>query len=744
MRVAFRSRVIAPLLVLLSVASAPPSFAGAASDALARLFEGIPAEKVASGILYDRVLALSDIGAYDGSVASPPATLAEWRQVYHELSRASLGAPAWPALDVVMDRGRARLRDDAALPIALMNIRYDRVRSDALETGALVRAGDRFALGAGEAFETHRAFAAAALTERTYRGEHVRFRLHRDDYFSNAGAPPTAIEIDFDDGRGFVPAAFDETLQVAYASVGRKTISLRATFADGASRFASFPFEVASLGTPLPSDTLAITASIPYLGQTASGEAYIYLAAGHTALTNPLIVVEGFDLYDTMNWDELYALLNRENLLEDLRAVGFDAVVLNFADATDYLQRNSFVVLELIQQVQAAIDPVGTVALAGPSMGGVVGRYALAYMENAALPHRVRTFVSFDSPQAGANIPLGIQYFVAFFADDAAEAATLLAILDSPAARQMLVYHHTEPPGATGQADPLRAGFLADLAAIGGYPDAPRLVSVANGSGAGATQGFAAGEQVVRWEYDSFIVDIRGNVWAVPNQSSQLIFYGLVDRIIGDDKEQFVTVSGTQPFDNAPGGSRASMAELDAVAAPFGDIIALHPSHCFIPTISALDLATTDLFYDIDGDPNILAQTPFDAVYFPSENQEHVLITPQNAAWLKAELGAGVTAVEGPLADGVDAIGPLSVSPNPFRESARVRFAIPEAGHAELVVYDASGRRVATLVNAPLTSGAHEAVWSGAGADGHRIGAGLYFVALRAPGVSQSHKILLR
>jgi hypothetical protein len=35
-------------------------------------------------------------------------------------------------------------------------------------------------------------------------------------------------------------------------------------------------------------------------------------------------------------------------------------------------------------------------AIVGASMGGLVGRYALAWMESQALPHDVRTFISFD------------------------------------------------------------------------------------------------------------------------------------------------------------------------------------------------------------------------------------------------------------------------------------------------------------------------------------------------------------
>ena len=36
----------------------------------------------------------------------------------------------------------------------------------------------------------------------------------------------------------------------------------------------------------------------------------------------------------------------------------------------------------------------------------------------------------------------------------------------------------------------------------------------------GPGQGFNAGDQIIRWEYTSFLVDITGDVWAVPDASS--------------------------------------------------------------------------------------------------------------------------------------------------------------------------------------------------------------------------------
>src|SRR5690606_38003919 len=376
--------------------------------------------------------------------------------------------------------------------IAVLDLRYQKLRADALASGGLVAQGHRLTAGAGEPFETVSLFAAACLRNRTYQGEEVVFTLPARSFVSNRTAPER-VELDFDDGRGYRAVSFDQEVRISYATAGEKRIRMRLTDASGAVRHASFLFDVQSLGTPAPHDTLQITASIPYGGQFGSARAYVYLADGHTELTKPVIAVEGFDLDNSLDWDDLYALLNRENLLEDLRADGYDAVVVDFDDAVTFVQRNAFTIVELLQQVDSMVPPGTSVALAGASMGGLCGRYALAYMEHNGIEHHVRTFVSFDSPQNGANIPLGIQYWLYFFADDAEEAAQLLALLNEPAARQMLAYHYTDPPTSTGSADPLRAQLHAELQSLGDYPSQPRLVAVANGSGTQANQGFNAG-----------------------------------------------------------------------------------------------------------------------------------------------------------------------------------------------------------------------------------------------------------
>ena len=569
----------------------------------------------------EQVLSLARISELDGRADSQPLSPPRWRQAVFEVRREDALVLGWPrarrlALDQVRQFG------PQAVPLGLLH--------------ALVERRDE----AG-AFQTTEVFALGALKAHSYYGQHINLVLPSSAILQHGVAPLQHLEIDAGDGRGFRPFSPDTPLNVSYPDTGTKTVRIRTMRPNGVALESAATFEVVRGTTPDPTETWQITASETWDGEAGTGQAYVYLAAGRTELTNPVVVIEGFDLDNTMDWPVLYDLLNQENLLEDLRADGFDAVVLDFTEAVDPIQRNAFVVTELLDQVRATIPPGQSIALAGASMGGLVSRYALLWMEDQAIDHQVRTWISFDSPQMGANIPLGLQAWVRFFASEAEEADFLLSRLRTPAARQMLLYHVDSTMGTTAAPDLLLAALNAGFDALGGWPQLPRRASIINGSGLMADQGFNAGDQVIEWEHRSLLVDIDGNVWAVPDGGSQVIFEGMIDVIIvGGDSEDF-TVSGTLPWDNSPGGSRPSMQQAADVEAPYGDIVALHGSHNFIPSVSSLALATNDPFYDIAGDPNLVANTPFDAVYYPAANQEHIEITAENKAWFISEVWFG-------------------------------------------------------------------------------------------------------
>jgi hypothetical protein len=81
--------------------------------------------------------------------------------------------------------------------------------------------------------------------------------------------------------------------------------------------------------------------------------------------------------------------------------------------------------------------------------------------------------------------------------------------------------------------------------------------------------------------------------------------------------------------------------------------------------------------------------------------------------------------------------------PNPFNPSTTVAFTLAAAGRAELVLYDAAGRRVRTLAGGEMTAGEHVAVWDGQIEGGSRAPSGVYFARLTAMGACSVQKLVL-
>ncbi len=608
-------------------------------------YGSVEASPLATGVWYNLVLPLSKLERFDGSLSSPAATPRQWIQMAYELRRASLSASPLPDYTEFRHLEQEASHDQVH-PLAMLFYRYDRLIPGVTPEQAIQYDAQRVTGIDRQAFEEREVFAVAPLYARTYRGAEAHFRIDtRTLYFTNDSRVITSLQIDFGDGKGLRDVGQTADIAVSYPTVGHKTIMVKMTLSDGTVRRGRGEFEVLSLRTPNPSATWMLQAGIPYNGNYSSGEAYLYLADGHSTLTNPAIISEGFDYDNTMNWDALYALLNQQELLETIRGMGYDAVVLNYADAIAPIQQNAYLVEALVDSVNHVIGAEVNSVLLGASMGGLTTRFALAHMESTNHPHQIRTWISFDAPHGGANIPLGVQYWMDFFAGESADAAYLRDILNSPAARQMLVAHFTSPASSVASPDPERGILLNDLAQIGNFPALPRTVAVANGSGDQTGEAFNPGDQLIRWEYTSFLLDITGNVWALPNAAAHNIFYGEWNMIWPfPDRYQTVTLQPTQPWDNAPGGWKNTMAVMDSGNSGYGDIVALHPNHCFIPTISSLDLAVTDPFHAIASDPNLYGLTEFDSLFFPAENQEHVEVTPESFWWFLQE-------TTGPLAN---------------------------------------------------------------------------------------------
>jgi pimeloyl-ACP methyl ester carboxylesterase len=269
--------------------------------------------------------------------------------------------------------------------------------------------------------------------------------------------------------------------------------------------------EKLTLTTCLGQDELVVTGASfdGGYGQAAygaKGRANIFYGAGNCAakkLTKPIIFVDGFDPTNIQHGKELwFNYINKlfqnnsgqdTKLGDSLIAKGFDVITFDQADVGfnrgggGFMENNALALVKLIDSLyilhQSTLQQ--DFIIVGASMGGLVVRYALTYMEHNNLPHHTRLFVSFDSPQLGAQIPVGAQQFLDLIGHygglKGVGAVQDKAVHLTDAARQLLV-HHSRAESETVQADPYRTIFLNNLNSLGSWPQNLRKIAIIDGN----------------------------------------------------------------------------------------------------------------------------------------------------------------------------------------------------------------------------------------------------------------------
>ncbi|MDC8003731.1 T9SS type A sorting domain-containing protein [Aureisphaera galaxeae] len=492
-----------------------------------------------------------------------------------------------------------------------------------------------------------------------------------------------------------------------------------------------------------------------YFGE---GEYEIFIDNVDGVLDNPIIVLDGFDPGDARDITALYnsLIFDGQNMADILRDQGYDIIIFNnplyttggkdIDGGADYIQRNAFVLAELISIINDQKVGDEELVVLGPSMGGLVGRYALAYMEQNSLPHETRLFISFDSPHRGANVPISLQYlinYLAFEFNNPEAQAIVAGVLNSPAAKEMLVDHLAAhladgsdtdqdptkllPEGAPG----FRDVFQAELDAMG-FAQNVRNVAMINGSGIGTTTG-TPGMQVI----DTTLDIIAGTTAEVSlhfmPEAGQAItitdwktFLGPVQ--VGSfsaDGESFAFSDGV---DSAPGGTANISTALgdgtNPVIVQFIEALD-QDAYCFVPTLSALDIDEDDWYANPD-----LSASPFVNTHIPNVNEDHVTVTPEGAAFAIFEITGGILGV-----NDVAGISKYILSENPIGNTLRIAVdPSVQTSSLEMAIFNMAGQQV---YNTGLID------VSGEIRVNHGLSSGLYILTLTDSQGTYSHKLVV-
>ncbi len=279
------------------------------------------------------------------------------------------------------------------------------------------------------------------------------------------------------------------------------------------------------------------------------------------------------------SFPEHYRDLQRSRITE-LRNEGYDVYIVNYHGNNVYrsVKKNGRALVKFLDYLKCGpyLNSNEQFVIMGFSMGGLVTRYALNYMESSSYAtecrfeqrHNTRLFISMDSPQQGANIPLAIQeIWEALVGNTAIGGLPSMAmglggysmaidgpmhwspILGSTAAKQMLLFHADTRSGSLLDYNYSRHSLGVELydtlAMMGGYPKYCKNVAVTQGLLNGSRQlkeyedldepekditypilsgGFTKHFRILRREFKVF--EIGGGIYSNPSGSGDLMSFG--------------------------------------------------------------------------------------------------------------------------------------------------------------------------------------------------------------------------
>ncbi|HEY0091185.1 MAG TPA: T9SS type A sorting domain-containing protein, partial [Flavobacterium sp.] len=452
--------------------------------------------------------------------------------------------------------------------------------------------------------------------------------------------------------------------------------------------------------------------------------------------------IDGFDPGGTRDIPAIYATLNYgtgQNLADDLRNLGFDIVIVDFpnyvrtgtstdvAGGADYIQRNAMTLIEIINQINSVKVGTEKNVLIGPSVGGLVGRYAMRYMEMNSLNHDTRLYISFDTPHQGANIPIGFQHLFNYMAYGPVANPTVQALVDSllkgELSREILIdqFEGHLQSGNAVEFDPaillptgkpgFRDAFQAELDAMG-LPQNSRNVAIANGSSNGSMNGTP--DMVVMDHTfnlsatERAIINLRFTPLA--NQTNQVSRFRGQANVFGfwvtvyESMANSMSPSYTDGLDTAP-GSRFDMTALaplsggDPMLSEFFDNLTID-YFTFVPTNSALMISGTQDWYEPVTASSV---TAFDAIQVPTENENHVTLTTANLAFVLDEILNPPLAVAENNFDGLQVQNPVGTSINLYSTKALTNASVNLTDITGKSIFELTGQNIQGSFQIPVS-----------------------------------------
>ncbi len=444
------------------------------------LYTNIDKSQITTGLLYDRVIPMTSLHTFN-SLYPDTSYGAHFTQAWHELFSSAYNNSNLLTPDNLSNKIDEYLNNDL-LPIGLLNYSFNTIDTLAIEKNLFYTQGyflyDVPQRSQSPYIQRNVLITSVLADTISFRQSYI-IKLPTDLLLTNNTEGIQNIQADFNNGQGLQTINVGEEKIINYFSPGEKNIKFIITMQGGQQKTTYSRVYLKStdmlamrsmFGDMEKKHSFSIEADIPFQGYEENrgfyGRAditiYYHTNKSDTKINKPVLVIDGFDPESKRKEDEIYDLLIGENvntpLPKSLREKGYDIILVDFPNYTidgvnidggsDYIQRNAFTLIKLINNINDSLRNYGSsekLVVLGPSMGGLISRYALAYMEKHNMNHNTRLWVSFDSPHLGANISIGAQWMLEYLGVKLGLGAVkdkLDKKLNTYAAKQMLLHHY--------------------------------------------------------------------------------------------------------------------------------------------------------------------------------------------------------------------------------------------------------------------------------------------------------------
>lgn len=492
------------------------------------LLKNLDKSQVSTGILYENVLPLANIYEYTGNSNTDTSHTNHFLQAYAEIYLSkfnNIGLKHY--LDLYDDIESFNSNSKYYHPIGIIDYDFNTIDPDAINNILLSLSNQQLYdvpnRQSSPYLSEKAVMASVLLTEEypcLYSGQHY-FTFKSDFVLTNTGftlSQVSHLQAIFNNTTIYdsdVSGLENFTLPLTVNNVNQSSILVLIITVNGIQKhyiISACQIAIDPITSCRGQDQIEIT-GYPFDGGYGEGSyseqgiATIYYSnqsCSTKQLRKPVIFVDGFDPNNKQHhetiWKEYLNIEFSENnspsfLGDTLLARGYDVIILDQKKGSDkkynrggagLIENNGLVLAKLLETLYAqhSSTMVEDFVVVGASMGGLVSRFGLAWMEANNKPHHTRLFISFDSPQNGAHIPIGLQQLVDIFTQFGGLAlfpSVRNSLHQSNAAKQMLL-HHSSTGSESIQAHPFRNIFLNNLSSVGSFPSQCRIVSISNGN----------------------------------------------------------------------------------------------------------------------------------------------------------------------------------------------------------------------------------------------------------------------